>query len=194
MAKSLLLSGQSRKVLVIGSEIISKTLDWTDRSTCILFGDGAGAVVVEASEVSGRGILESYLQSDGTLGDILVLPAWGERRTMQMKGNEVFKHAVRMMADASRKVIDAAGISLDDIDYFIPHQANSRIIGAVAEQLGLPQEKVVCNLDRFGNTSSASIPLALDEIWTAGLINDGTRVLFTALGGGVTVGSVLVCF
>ncbi|MBN1306714.1 MAG: ketoacyl-ACP synthase III [Chitinispirillaceae bacterium] len=194
IANSLVTAGQYSKVLVIGTEVISKTLDWTDRSTCILFGDGAGAVVVAGSETPGRGIVSSYLKSDGALGDILVLPAWGEKRTMQMKGNEVFKHAVRLMTDASEKVMAAAGLSIDRIDYFIPHQANSRIISAVAEQLHLPAEKVVCNLERFGNTSSASIPLALDEIWAAGGISDGTMALFTALGGGLTVGSVLVCF
>ncbi len=194
LANSLILSGQSNKILVIGAEVISKTLDWTDRSTCILFGDGAGAVVVEGSEVAGRGIIKSYLQSDGTLGDILVLPAWGEKRTMQMKGNEVFKHAVRMMAEVSQKVITAAGLLPEDVDFFIPHQANSRIISAVAEQLCIPAQKVICNVENFGNTSSASIPLALDEIWTQGKIAEGTKVLFTALGGGVTVGSVLVCF
>ncbi|MBN1577317.1 MAG: ketoacyl-ACP synthase III [Chitinispirillaceae bacterium] len=194
IANSFVAAGRYNRILVIGAEVISKTLDWTDRSTCILFGDGAGAVVVEASTTPGRGVISSYLQSDGTLGDILVLPAWGEKRTMRMKGNEVFKHAVRLMTDASEKVMAAAGLTLDDIDYFIPHQANSRIISAVAEQLHLPAGKVVCNLERFGNTSSASIPLALDEIWAAGRITDGIRVLFTALGGGLTVGSVLVCF
>ncbi len=195
IAKGLVFSKQCRKTLVVGSEIISKTLDWTDRSTCILFGDGAGAVLVEASEDSARrGIIESYLKSDGSLGDILVLPAWGENRTMRMKGNEVFKHAVRMMTEASRNVIVKAGLSTEDIDLFIPHQANSRIIWAVAEQLGLDRQKVVCNVERFGNTSSASIPLALDEIWTAGGIKKGTKVLFTALGGGITVGSVIVIF
>jgi 3-oxoacyl-[acyl-carrier-protein] synthase-3 len=194
LANSLISSGQCNRMLVIGTEVISKTLDWTDRSTCILFGDGAGAVVVEASEISGHGICNAFLQSDGNLGDILTLPAWGEKRTMEMKGNEVFKHAVRMMAEASLKVLNAAGIGLDSIDFFIPHQANSRIIGALADHLNLPEAKVVSNLERFGNTSSASIPLALDEIWQQGRINKGTNVLFTALGGGITVGSILVRF
>jgi 3-oxoacyl-[acyl-carrier-protein] synthase-3 len=194
MAQSLIQSGQAAKVLVIGTEVISKTLDWTDRSTCILFGDGAGAVVVAAGSDPQRGILKSYLLSDGTLGDILTLPAWGEKRTMQMKGNEVFKHAVRMMTEASKTTLTAAGYTLDDIDFFIPHQANSRIICAVADQLGIPESKVVCNLERYGNTSSASIPLALDEIWSKGEITSGRTVLFTALGGGLTVGSILVRF
>ncbi len=194
LANSLIVSGQCRKLLVVGAEVISKTLDWTDRSTCILFGDGAGAVVLEASEDPSRGILQTYLLSDGTLGDILVLPAWGEKRTMRMRGNEVFKHAVRMMADASQKVMASAGLPIDSLDLFIPHQANSRIICATAELLNIPGEKVVCNVERFGNTSSASIPLALDEAWSQGRVGDGTRVLLTGLGGGVTVGSVLVTF
>lgn len=194
VANSLVLSGQCRKILVVGAEVVSKTLDWTDRTTCILFGDGAGAVMVEAFDDEERGIIKASLQSDGTLGDILVLPAWGEKRFMRMRGNDVFKHAVRMMSETSRRVTAAAGLSIRDIDYFIPHQANSRIIGAVAEQLQLPPEKVVCNVERYGNTSSASIPIALDEIWSAGKITKGTRVLLTALGGGITVGSVLVRF
>jgi 3-oxoacyl-[acyl-carrier-protein] synthase-3 len=194
LANSLVTSGQCAKVLVIGAEVISRTLDWTDRSTSILFGDGAGAVVVEATADFDKGIGESYLHSDGTFSDILVLPAWGEKRTMKMKGNEVFKHAVRMMADASQRVLDAASLTIDDLDFFIPHQANIRIISAVAEQLGIPAEKVVCNVERFGNTSSASIPLALDEVWGQGRITDGCRVLLTALGGGITVGSALVRF
>lgn len=194
VANSLVSSGQCRKILVVGAEVVSKTLDWTDRTTCILFGDGAGAVMVEASDDEERGIIKASLHSDGTLGDILVLPAWGEKRFMRMRGNDVFKHAVRMMSETSRRVTAAAGLSISDIDFFIPHQANSRIIGAVAEQLQLPPEKVVCNVERYGNTSSASIPIALDEVWSAGKITEGTRVLFTALGGGITVGSVLVRF
>lgn len=194
VARSLILSGQAKRVLVIGAEVISRTLDWTDRSTSILFGDGAGAVVVDAGHESSTGIGTAFLHSDGSLGDILVLPAWGEKRTMKMRGNEVFKHAVRMMVEASRNALDAAGCTLDEIDYFIPHQANSRIIGAVADHLSIPLSKLVCNLARFGNTSSASIPLALDEVWSKGLIRPGTNVLFTALGGGLTVGSVLVRF
>jgi 3-oxoacyl-[acyl-carrier-protein] synthase-3 len=195
LANSLVISGQCARVLVVGAEVISKSLDWTDRTTCILFGDGAGAVVVEASDdASGRGIQKAILHSDGAYGDILELPAWGEKRTMRMKGNEVFKHAVRMMSEVSQNVITQAGLTLDDIDLFIPHQANVRIIGAVGQQLGLPPHKVVCNVERFGNTSSASIPLALDEAWSKGKIVAGSRVLFTALGGGLTVGSVLVRF
>lgn len=194
MANCFIKCGQCKKILVIGTEVTSKTLDWTDRGTCILFGDGAGAVLVEASDDREHGIIEAHLSSDGTLGDILVLPAWGDKRFIQMKGNEVFKHAVRMMCETSRKVIADAGLTLDDIDYFIPHQANVRIISAVAEQLKLSKDKVVCNVERYGNTSSASIPLALDEIWSQGRITSGKIVLFTGLGGGITAGSVLVRF
>lgn len=194
VADGLIKAGRNKNVLVIGTEVISKVLDWTDRSTCVLFGDGAGAVVLQASEDSKRGILSTHLTSDGTLGDILKLPAWGEKRTMQMKGNDVFKHAVRMMSEAAYTVLGDAGYGLDRVDYLIPHQANIRIIQAVAELLKLPKDKVVTNLEYFGNTSSASIPLALDEVWGKGLIKNDTMVLFTALGGGITAGSVLCVF
>jgi 3-oxoacyl-[acyl-carrier-protein] synthase III len=194
VANGLILSGKNKNVLIIGAEVISKALDWTDRSTSILFGDGAGAVVLQGTSEDDRGILATHLQSDGTLGDILMLPAWGEKRTMQMRGNEVFKHAVRMMSDASMKVLDSAGMTLNEIDLVVPHQANIRIIQALTGQLKLPKEKVVTNLDRYGNTSSASIPLALEGAWQKGLVKDNTNVLFTALGGGITAGSVIVKF
>jgi 3-oxoacyl-[acyl-carrier-protein] synthase III len=194
IANSFIKCGQCKKILVVGTEVISKTLDWSDRSTCILFGDGAGAVLVEVTDNKDCGILKSYLLSDGSLGDILILPAWGEKRFIRMKGNEVFKHAVRMMTETSKKVVADAGLTLDDIDYFIPHQANIRIISAVAEQLKLTKEKVVCNVDRYGNTSSASIPIALDEVWSQGCITSGKIVLLTGLGGGITAGSVIVRF
>ncbi len=194
VANGLIISGNNKNILVIGAEVISKVLDWTDRSTCVLFGDGAGAVVLQGTSENDRGIISTHLQSDGSLGDILMLPAWGEKRTMQMKGNEVFKHAVRMMSDSSMKVLNNAGYTLDQVDYLVPHQANIRIIQAVAGNLKLPNHKIVSNLERYGNTSSASIPLALHEIWNKGLIKEGTRVLFTALGGGITSGSALVKF
>jgi 3-oxoacyl-[acyl-carrier-protein] synthase-3 len=194
IADGLILSGKNKNVLVIGAEVISKALDWTDRGTSVLFGDGAGAVVLQGSHDSDRGILSTHLQSDGTLGDILMFPAWGEKRTMQMKGNEVFKHAVRMMSEASTKVLTNAGITLDEIDLLIPHQANIRIIQAVADQLKFSKDKVVTNLERYGNTSSASIPLALEEAWLKGLVKENTKVLFTALGGGITAGSIIVKF
>lgn len=194
VANGLILTGNNKNILVIGAEVISKVLDWTDRSTCVLFGDGAGAVVLQGTSENDRGIISTHLQSDGSLGDILMLPAWGEKRTMRMKGNEVFKHAVRMMSDASMKVLSNAGYTLDQIDYMVPHQANIRIIQAVAGNLKLPDHKIVTNLERYGNTSSASIPLALEEVWSKGSIKEGTNVLFTALGGGITAGSALVKF
>ena len=194
IANGLILAGRGKNILVIGAEVISKTLDWTDRSTCILFGDGAGAVLLQGTEDSNRGILSTFLLSDGSLGDILVLPAWGDNRTMKMKGNEVFKHAVRMMSDASLRAVTDAGFDIGEVDFLVPHQANVRIIQAVAEHLKIPMHKVVTNVERFGNTSSASIPLALEEVWNRGVIGDGARVLFTALGGGITVGSAMVQF
>ncbi|MCX7725570.1 MAG: ketoacyl-ACP synthase III [Chitinispirillaceae bacterium] len=194
IANSMIVSGQCKKILLVGSEVISKTLDWSDRSTCILFGDGAGAVVVESIEEENRGLISCCLKSDGRLGDILVLPAWGEKRTISMKGNEVFKHAVRMMTESTKEAIKIAGLTPEDIDYFIPHQANKRIILAVGEQLKLNPEKVICNVENYGNTSSASIPIALDELWSAGKIHRNTKVVFTGLGGGITVGSVVSIF
>lgn len=194
IANAMVTSGQGKTILVVGAEVISKTLDWTDRGTCILFGDGAGAVVLQGTNNDERGVMSTYLGSDGTLGDILTLPAWGEIRTMRMKGNEVFKHAVRMMSEASLKVVSDAGLSMDTIDLFIPHQANIRIISSVADMLKLPPEKLVSNLAKYGNTSSASIPLALEEAWDQGRVKDGTRAILTSLGGGITVASSVVRF
>jgi len=193
VADNMIASGQAKTLLVVGSEVTSKTLDWNDRGTCILFGDGAGAVVLQAdgSGRQDRGIQSCYLASDGTLGSILTLPVWGGQRYLTMKGNEVFKHAVRLMIDASIKAADKAGLRIEDIDLLIPHQANVRIIQSIAEHLSLPMEKVVMNMDKYGNTSSASIPLALEEAWQEGRVKDGTKVLFVGLGGGFTVGSVV---
>jgi len=194
IANGLILSGRGKNVLVIGAEVISRTLDWTDRTTCILFGDGAGAVLLQGSMETEAGILSTQLISDGTQGDILLLPSWGENRTMKMKGNEVFKHAVRMMSDVSMTVLGDAGFGVDMVDYLIPHQANIRIIQAVSENLKIPKEKVITNLEKYGNTSSASIPLALEEAWGKGCIQSGKRVLFTALGGGIVAGGAIVQF
>jgi 3-oxoacyl-[acyl-carrier-protein] synthase III len=194
IANAMILTGQCRRILLVGAEVISKTLDWTDRTTCILFGDGAGAVVIEGRQADSDGILATSLSSDGSLGDILSLPAWGENRRMFMKGQEVFKHAVRMMNESTRACLDMCGLATADIDLVIPHQANIRILKSLAEKLAMPFERVVINLDRFGNTSSASIPLALDEAWSAGRVKSGTKVLFTSLGGGVTVASAVVRF
>jgi 3-oxoacyl-[acyl-carrier-protein] synthase-3 len=164
-----------------------------------LFGDGAGAVVLEASEDSGesrdaKGVLSTFLKSDGAYGDLLYLPAWGEKRFMHMNGNEIYKHAVRLMGDATGQCLRMAGLTVDDVDLLIPHQANIRIIDAIARHMKLPLKKVVTNLDKYGNTSSASIPLALEDAWERGLIKPGTVVVFTALGGGLAWGSAVVRF
>lgn len=194
VAQGLISSGQAETIAVVGSEITSRSLDWTDRGTCILFGDGAGAVILQKTDKSDLGILATHMASDGTIGDILTLPAWGEKRTMTMKGNEVFKHAVRMMSDASINVLSQVGLTLDDIDLFIPHQANIRIIQAVGEHLNLPQSKVISNVAMYGNTSAASIPIAMNEAWEAGQINPGTTAVLTSLGGGIAVASAVVRF
>jgi 3-oxoacyl-[acyl-carrier-protein] synthase III len=194
VANAMIASGQYKNLIVVGVEIASKTLDWTDRGTCILFGDGAGAVVVQASDDSQHGILSTFMQSDGSLGDILYLPAWGEQRFMKMNGGEVYKHAVRMMSEAIKKALDQAGLALSDVDLLIPHQANLRIIKAMAKFMNMPMEKVVCNVDRYSNTGSASIPLALDEAWSEGRIKKDTIVAFTSLGGGLASGSIIIRF
>jgi 3-oxoacyl-[acyl-carrier-protein] synthase III len=194
IADAMIRSGQCQTMLVVGTEIISKTLDWTDRGTCILFGDGAGAAVLQATSDTRRGIVSSYMQSDGSLADILSLPAWGEGRFMKMNGGEVYKHAVRVMGDAALKCLDKAGLSLEHVDLLIPHQANIRIIRAMAAHLNISMDKIVCNVDRYANTGSASIPLALEEAWSNGRIKDETLVVFTSLGGGLAAGSVVARF
>jgi 3-oxoacyl-[acyl-carrier-protein] synthase-3 len=194
LAKNFICSGQGSTILVIGSEILSRVTDYKDRATCILFGDGAGAAVVQGTNDGNAAILSVCLGSDGTLGDILFCNLWGENRYMVMEGREVFKHAVRMMADMAHKAVAAAGVTLKDIDYLIPHQANIRIINSLRETLGMAPEKVVVNLENFGNTSSASIPLAFNEAIKDGRIKQGSTVLFTSLGGGVTVASAVIRF
>lgn len=194
IADAMIVSGQCKRMLVVGAEVTSRTVDWTDRGTCILFGDGAGAVLLEEHVGGDRGILATYLNSNGALGDILYLPAWGENRFMKMNGNEVYKHAVRLMVEATELCLAKAGLSIDKVDLLIPHQANIRIINAIAKHMNLPSEKVVTNLDRYGNTSSASIPLALEDAWKDGRIKDGTVAVFTSLGGGLAWGSAVVRF
>jgi 3-oxoacyl-[acyl-carrier-protein] synthase-3 len=201
-AHGLIVSGQMKRILVVGVEVLSKFLDWRDRATCVLFGDGAGAAVLEACDPD-EGIMASYMRSDGSLADLLWIPAGGSRRPVseatyesgdqyiKMKGDGVFKYAVRAMVDAANVVLTQTGLTLEDVTHFIPHQANIRIIDAVTSRLRIPQEKVVINLDRFGNTSSATIPIAFDEVRKSGKIKDGDIVLFVAFGGGLTWGSVL---
>ncbi|MBN9074046.1 MAG: ketoacyl-ACP synthase III [Rhizobiales bacterium] len=190
----------AKRALVIGSETFSRILDWTDRSTCVLFGDGAGAVVLEAQQGTGtlvdRGILASSLRSDGAHKDKLFVDGGpsttGTVGHLRMEGREVFKHAVAMITDVIEATAGAAGISIDQLDWFVPHQANRRIIEASAKKLGIPDEKVVLTVDRHGNTSAASVPLALSEAVADGRIKRGDLVLLEAMGGGFTWGAVLI--
>lgn len=192
--------GSARKVLVIGAETFSKIIDWTDRTTCVLFGDGAGAVVVEAGVGEGtmadRGILTSHLRSDGSHKEKLYVDGGpsttGTVGHLRMQGREVFRHAAGMITDVIEAAYASTGMTSEDIDWFVPHQANKRIIDASARKLGIPSEKVVITVDRHGNTSAASIPLALCEAVRDGRIKRGDIVLLEAMGGGFTWGSVLL--
>lgn len=192
-----------RHVLVIGSEVMSAITDWSDRNTCILFGDGAGAAVVSASEGE-QGILSTHLRSDGSLCELIAVPAGGSRTPVseqvvaershfiKMKGNETFKVAVRTLEEIARETLAANHLQVEDLDLYVPHQANMRILKAVMERLGLPLEKVMLNLERYGNTSAASIPIALDEAVRAGRVQDGSLVMLGAFGAGLTWASALI--
>jgi len=204
VAEGLIASGQSKTVLVVGAEKLSTITDFQDRSTAILFGDGAGASVVRRAGGSGRGILSTFLKSDGRLAPLLYRPGGGsvdpisekvvcERsHYMKMAGREVFKAAVLAMSEACDAALSRAGVSADEIDLLIPHQANLRIIEATAKHAGMPMSKVMVNLDRFGNTSSASIPLALDQAVAEGRVGPGSLLLLVAFGAGFTWGSAVV--
>ena len=200
IADSMVRGGQCECALVIGAETFSRILDWQDRTTCVLFGDGAGAVVVQAGEGKGttddRGILISQLRSDGRFADKLHVDG-GPSSTMtvghlRMEGREVFKHAVINIATVMADTIAAVGLTAQDIDWFVPHQANRRILEGTVKKLGVTEDKVVITLDRHGNTSAASIPLALDEAVRDGRIKRGDLVLMEAMGGGFTWGAALV--
>jgi 3-oxoacyl-[acyl-carrier-protein] synthase III len=203
MAEGLIQSGAAETVLLVSSEKLSAITDWTDRATCVLFGDGAGAAVLRRSQ-KGRGILSTFMRSDGTLADLLYRPAGGattpmspavlEARThlIHMAGREVFKHAVRSMAESADRALDMARMNSGDIDLLIPHQANLRIIEATAKHASIPMSKVYVNVDRYGNTSSASIPIALDEAVQKGLVGEGSLVLMLAFGAGFTWASAVV--
>ncbi|MBH0200807.1 MAG: ketoacyl-ACP synthase III [Nitrospira sp.] len=192
-----------RHVLVIGSEVMSAITDWTDRNTCVLFGDGAGAVVVSAHDGE-RGILSTHLRSDGALCELIMVPGGGSRtppsekviserlQYIKMKGNETFKVAVRTLEEIARSTLAANHLRLEDIDLYVPHQANIRILKAVMERLGLPIEKVMLNVDRYGNTSAASIPIALDEAVREGRIKNGSLVMLGAFGAGLTWASAVI--
>jgi len=197
---AMLRAGQARKALVVGAETFSRILDWEDRTTCVLFGDGAGAMVVEAVETDGdasdRGVLSSRLRSDGRHKDKLYVDG-GPSTTqtaghLRMQGREVFRHAVGMVSDVIDGALEDAGVDAGEIDWFVPHQANKRIIDATARKFGWPEEKVVVTVDKHGNTSAASIPLALDVAHRDGRIREGHLVMLEAMGGGLTWGASLL--
>ncbi len=203
IAQGLITNNTSQLILLAGAETLSKILDWTDRSTCVLFGDGAGACVLTGTE-DDKGVLSIHLGADGSLGDLLKQPAGGSRypashetvekklHYVKMKGNDVFKYAVRAMEQSGIKALEKANLTCQDVDLLIPHQANLRIIQATAKRLGLPMEKVLVNIDRFGNISAGSIPIALDEANRRSLIKEGDIVLLDAFGGGFTWGAAVI--
>ena len=203
VGRSLIASGTAETVLVIGVEVLTKITDWTDRNTCVLFGDAAGAAVLRPADGEHR-ILALRLGADGTSGSLIDLPAGGsrepithegidkKRQFIRMKGNEVFRLGVRTMEEVARATLEEAGITSDQLALFISHQANMRIIDATAKRLGLPDEKVFCNLRKYGNTSAASVPLALDEALAEGRIKDGDLVLLVVFGAGLTWGGCLL--
>ena len=201
VADSMLRVGAHRRALVIGAETFSRILDWEDRATCVLFGDGAGAVVLEAQEAAGeeaRGILATRLHSDGRYNDLLYVDGGpsttGTVGKLRMKGREVFRHAVTNLAAVLTESLGLAGLTADDVDWVVPHQANARILDATARKLGLPPEKVVVTVDRHANTSAASVPLALDAAVRDGRVREGQIVVLEAMGGGFTWGAAVVRF
>lgn len=205
MVESMIRTGQIRYALVIGAEVLTKYVDYTDRGTCVIFGDGAGAALL-GPVAEDKGILSTKIVSDGRFAEQLYSPGGGTKmgtthetidggmHFFKMKGNELFKIAVRSMTEISKEMLDKAGYTVEDVDLVIPHQANQRITDAVASKLGVPEEKVYSNIAQHGNTSSASIPIALDECIQAGKVKEGDLVLMTAFGGGVTWGGTLVRF
>ena len=198
IADSLLRTGMSKRALVIGAETFSRILDWEDRTTCVLFGDGAGAVVLEAQEVAddGPGVLATRLHADGAHNGLLYVDggpsSTGTVGHVRMRGPEVFRHAVVNLAQVLREVLTDQGLTAEDIDWVVPHQANQRILDATARKLGLPAEKVVITVDRHANTSAASVPLALDTAVRDGRIKPGDLVVLEAMGGGFTWGACLI--
>jgi 3-oxoacyl-[acyl-carrier-protein] synthase-3 len=192
----MLSSGLAHRALVVGGDVLSKILDWNDRSTLVLFGDGAGAVVME--RVERGGFLGFELGADGSGGEYLWLPGSGSRHFehpnahVKMNGREVFKFATRIMVYSAQQILGECGKSVEDVDVYIPHQANKRIIDYAVGKLGIPREKTVVNVERYGNTSSGSIPLALTDARAEGRLQDGTLVLMTGMGAGLTWGSALI--
>ncbi|MGB5888729.1 MAG: beta-ketoacyl-ACP synthase III [Thermoanaerobaculia bacterium] len=204
IASQFLETGWARTALVVGGEVLSKITDWTDRNTCVLFGDGAGAVVLQATDEDERGVLGVAMHSDGSLGDLILLPGGGSLNPqstevldqnlnfLKMKGNETFKIAVRSLAEVSDEVLSRNGLKHEDVDWFIPHQANRRIIDAVGQRLEIREGRTYVNIERYGNTSAASIPIALDELNRDGKISPGDVVLLSAFGSGLTWGAGLI--
>lgn len=203
VAKGFLASGMYDTALVIGAEKLSAVVDWEDRGTCVLFGDGAGAAVLRAGH-QGRGIISSVMGSDGSLAHLLGIPGGGSRHGtspatieqrlhfIQMEGNQVFKHAVRCMSDAGVRALEQAGLTAGDVSWVVPHQANMRIIKAISDRVKIPLDRFCINLDRVGNTTGASVPLALDEAVADGRVKQGDIVLFIVFGGGFTWGAMVV--
>lgn len=205
VADSFIKTGKYDTVLVIAAETLSTLTNWTDRSTCVLFGDAAGAAIVQVTDEE-KGILASYLGADGSQGDLIKIPAGGSRcppsqktvakdlYTIKMQGREVFKLGVKLMPEAAQKALERAGLSTDDVDLLIPHQANIRIINVVGERLGIPREKIYINIDKYGNTSGSTVILAMDEALREGRINAEDIVLLTTFGGGVTWSGAVIRF
>jgi 3-oxoacyl-[acyl-carrier-protein] synthase-3 len=203
VAEGMMAAGNADTALIVGVEKLSAITDWTDRATCVLFGDGAGAAVLKRSKQH-KGILSTFIRSDGSLGDLLCRPSGGATRPfsadvladrsqfIKMNGREVFKNAVRSMSEAATRALDSAKLTGADIDLMIPHQANIRIIEATAKHANIPMDKVYVNVDRYGNTSAASVPIALDEAIERGVIGEGSTVLLVAFGAGFTWGSMVV--
>lgn len=202
VADNFIRTGGAKRILLIGAEKMSSIVNWEDRTTCVLFADGAGAVILEAQEALGtgddRGVLSTHLYADGTLKEFLYTDggpsSTGEAGHIIMQGREVFKYAVNHMAGIVGEVLEHNNITAEDVDWLVPHQANARIIESTAKKLGMPMDKVVMTLDHHGNTSAASIPLALDETVCSGRVRQGDLLLFEALGGGLTWGAALVRF
>lgn len=201
VAEQFIATGSVETAVVVGGEMLTKFVNWEDRVTCVLFGDGAGAVVLQASpEGSDRGVLGVHMRSDGALGDLISRDAGGSRHPavdsdlnyIKMRGNETFKVAVRALAEVSRQVLESSGLSQEDVKWFIPHQANQRIIEAVGQRLEIPEGRTYVNIERFGNTSAASIPIALDELNRDGKIAENDIVLMSAFGAGLTWGAGVV--
>ncbi|NME84240.1 beta-ketoacyl-ACP synthase III [Clostridium sp. SM-530-WT-3G] len=201
IAKSMMLSMNYKNALVIGAEVLSKVIDWQDRSTCILFGDGSGAAVLK--RCSEGGIIKSYLKAEGDKWESLTIGAVDfntpfteekviKKRTIDMNGREIFKFATKAIEDGIKKILEDTHISIDEIKYIIPHQANSRIIASAAKRLGIDKNKFYVNVDKVGNTSSASVPIALNDMYQKEMIKKGDKIMLVAFGGGLTYGSTLI--